>query len=87
MPGRFIKHIDCGCVVIAIMVGVETTENRQRIMLGGHQHLTICDKCRILEDSGDDTLYDMWMNDAYAYGDSTDDWIPCSDNPYIINKK
>ena len=29
--------------------------------LGGHKHFTICEKCK--QENGNDTLYDMWMND------------------------
>ena len=32
-------------------------------MLGGHNHLFICDICKKIEDNNEDTLYDMWMND------------------------
>ena len=31
--------------------------------LGGHKHLTICDKYKQYEENGNDTLYDMWLNE------------------------
>lgn len=32
-------------------------------MLGGHDHLTICDICKKKKDCNKDILYDMWIND------------------------
>jgi hypothetical protein len=32
-------------------------------ILGGHNHLIICDICKKMEDLDIDTLHDMWIND------------------------
>ena len=63
MVRQYIKTKVCGCVIKAISVGVKNTTDGKMYMLGGHNHLIICDICKKLEDSDEDTLYDMWMND------------------------
>jgi hypothetical protein len=62
MPKQYLKIKECGCIVKAISCGIKVTDNGNMYVLGGHNHYTICDKCK--EDETDnDTLYDMWMND------------------------
>lgn len=63
MTRQFIKTIDCGCVVKAITCGVKNLHNGQMYMLGGYNHLIICDICKKKEDCNEDTLYNMWIND------------------------
>jgi len=63
MARQYIKTKVCGCVIKAISVDVKNTSDGKMYMLGGHNHLIICDICKKLEDSDEDTLYDMWMND------------------------
>jgi hypothetical protein len=63
MPKQYIKTKDCGCVIKTISCGIEKTNNGDMYMLGGHAHLIICVDCKKKEDLGEDTLYDMWMND------------------------
>jgi len=60
MPKKFHKIKECGCIIQAITCGIS---NDKMYLLGGHNHYTICDKCKQDEESGDDTLYDMWIND------------------------
>ena len=61
MPKRFFKTLNCGCVVVSITCGIqENTENNIMYLLGGHMHHIICDKCKQIEEEGDeDILYDM----------------------------
>jgi hypothetical protein len=63
MPRQYIKTKDCGCVIKTISCGVKNTSNSKMYMLGGHNHLIICDICKQKEDLNEDTLHDMWMND------------------------
>ena len=63
MPKSFLKTKSCGCVVRAITCGTTNTHNGRMYLIGGHIHLTICDKCKQAEENDDDTLYDMWIND------------------------
>lgn len=60
MPKQFRKIKECGCIVKAISSGIKVTDNGNMYLLGGHNHYTICDKCK---QDDNDTLYDMWMND------------------------
>ena len=63
MPSQYIKTKNCGCVIKAIECGIKNTSDGKMYMLGGHNHLIICDICKKIEDLNDDTLHDMWMND------------------------
>lgn len=71
MPKTFIKTKDCGCIVMSLMVGIEPTNNGNIYLLGGHNHITICNTCKECEENEDDTLYGMWKNDnitdAFGY--------------------
>jgi hypothetical protein len=62
MPG-FIKTKDCGRVIIAVAYRVKNNSDSKMYILGGHNHLSICDICKKMEDDEVDTLYDMWIND------------------------
>ena len=42
----FIKTKDCGCVIIAIVCGVKNNSDSKMYILGGHNHLSICDICK-----------------------------------------
>jgi hypothetical protein len=63
MPRQYIKTKDCGCVVKAITCRIENTSDGKMYVLGGHNHLTICNICKKKEDLNEDTLRDMWIND------------------------
>ena len=63
MARQYIKTKDCGCVIKAITCGIKNTSDGKMYMLGGHNHLIICDICKKMEDLNEDTLYNMWMND------------------------
>jgi len=73
MPKKFYKIKECSCIVKAISCGIKITDNGNIYLLGGHNHYTICDKCRQDEETGNDTLYDindtlydMWINDNFT---------------------
>jgi hypothetical protein len=74
MARQYIKTKDCGCVIKAISVGIKNTTDGKMYMLGGHDHLIICDICKKMEDSDGDTLYDMWMNDNLTNDLSYSGW-------------
>lgn len=74
MARQYIKTKVCGCVVKAISVGVKNTIDGKMYILGGHNHLSICDICKKMEDSDKDTLYDMWMNDNLTNDFSYEGW-------------
>jgi len=61
MPKKFHKIKECGCIIQAITCGC--INNDKMYLLGGHKYYIICDKCKQDEESGNDTLYDMWIND------------------------
>lgn len=68
MPKTFFKEMDCGCIVEAMVCGIEPGEGDgergQRFVLGSHQHVKICEKCKALEEEQEqDTLHDMWKTD------------------------
>lgn len=63
MPRLFIKTRDCGCIVEAMLCGIETTDRGKMYLIGSHNQITICDKCKQDEENEIDTLYDMWMSD------------------------
>ena len=63
MPTQYIKTKDCGCVIKAITCGIKNTSHGKMYMLGGHNHLIVCDICKKMEDLNEDTLYDMWTDD------------------------
>ena len=74
MARKYIKTKDCGCVIKAISVGIKNTTDGKMYMLGGHNHLIICDICKKMEDSNEDTLHDMWMNDNLTNDFSYEGW-------------
>jgi hypothetical protein len=80
MLKKFIKTKSCGCVVKATSFGIKNTPDGKMYMLGGHEHLTMCDICIKMEDLNDDTLYDMWMND-----DITNDFMYAEWKQYKTN--
>jgi len=63
MPRKYIKTKDCGCVIITIACGVKNNSDCKMYLLGGHEHLIICDICKKMVTDDDDLLYDMWIND------------------------
>lgn len=64
MTKTFIKTKYCGCVVMAILCGINHTPNGEMYSIGGHNHFIICDKCKYEEKENDtDTLHNMWLND------------------------
>jgi len=76
MPG-FIKTKDCGCVIIAIVCDVKKNSDSKMYILGGHNHLSICDICKKMEDEDVDTLYDMWINDNMTNDFGYAEWKLC----------
>lgn len=79
MTRQYIKTKDCGCVVKAIMCGVKDYPNCKMYMLGGHNHLIICDICKKQENNDEDTLYDMWINDNMTNDFRYAEWKPYDD--------
>lgn len=63
MPKIFIKNRYCGCVVSAIVCEIKEKPNGVLYMLGCHNHVNICTKCKQNEENEEDTLRDMWIND------------------------
>ncbi len=63
MTKQYIKTKECGCVVKAITCGIKNTSDGRMFILGGHNHLIMCDNCKKKEDNDEDTLHDMWIND------------------------
>jgi hypothetical protein len=61
---QYSKTKECGCVIKAISCGIKNNPDGKMYLLGGHDHLIICDNCKKIEDHNeDDTLHDMWTND------------------------
>ena len=59
MPKLFHKLKECGCIIEAMVCGI----NKDKMyMLGGHKHFTICKTCK-QDENEQDTLYDMWRMD------------------------
>lgn len=85
MPKHFMKTKSCGCIVKAVSVGAKKEDNKLLYLLGGHNHLKVCDKCNELEESGVDTLYDMWTVDNIADGSGKDGW-KINPNLYLSKK-
>lgn len=63
MSKQFLKRKECGCVVRAFVCGITTTDKGNMYLIGGHCHFTICKLCKQSEETGNDTLHDMWMSD------------------------
>ena len=63
MPKLFYKIKECGCIIKTITCGIKIIDKEKMYLIGGHDHLTICNKCKQDEEKGYDTLHDMWMND------------------------
>jgi hypothetical protein len=74
MPKHFMKTIACGCVIRVLSVGTKLEDNKVLYLIGGHDHIKICEKCREDESDGIDTLWDMWKNDCYTDGTENDGW-------------
>lgn len=72
------KTRSCGCVVKTTSVGIKRENNKVLYLLGGHQHLEICEKCSEEEKNDIDTLHDMWKNDSYTDDSGNDGWEECS---------
>lgn len=70
MTNTFIKKRECGCVVMATMCGIETTEDDERVMLDGHKYLMVCEACNTGQDAMCD---DTWR---YTHKDGTNGWVP-----------
>ena len=49
MSKRFFKTKECSCIVFAIICDVKHTEKGKMYSIGGHNHFTICKKCKELE--------------------------------------
>ena len=61
---KFFNIKECSCIVFAYVFETKHIEKGKMYFLGAHDHLTICNKCKELEEINDeDTLYDMWYND------------------------
>ena len=72
MPVTFLKTKACGCIVRTIVCGI----NKDKMFLiAGHKHVIICEKCKLDEENGDDTLYDMWTNDNITDRFGFNEWI------------
>lgn len=81
MPKNFIKTKSCGCVVRAISVGIKReVDNKVLYLIGGHNHIKICENCNEHEVNGDDTLHDMWTYDNITDGSGNDGWKEFSYN-------
>lgn len=63
MIREFIKNKDCGCIVKAIICSIKNTPDGEMYLLGGHNHLIMCDNCKKIEENDQDTLRNMWLND------------------------
>ena len=77
MPKHFMKTKSCGCVVKATSVGIKKENNTVLYLIGGHNHIKICEKCNQYKNNGIDILYDMWDDDI-TDGSGNDRWIECS---------
>lgn len=75
MARLYKKTKQCGCVIKAITCGVKNNLNSKMYMLGGHNHLIICDICKKKENN-EDTLYDMWTNDNITNDFGYAGWKP-----------
>jgi hypothetical protein len=77
MPKHFMKTKICGCVVKTTSVGIKKENNTILYLIGGHNHIKICEKCNQYKNNGIDILYDMWDDDI-TDGSGNDGWIECS---------
>ena len=68
------KTKSCGCVVKTTSVGIKMIDNKVLYMIGGHDHIKICEKSNEDDANDVDTLYDMWMNDNMTDGSGNDGW-------------
>ena len=80
MPKHYMKTKSCGCIVKAVSVGIKREDRKVLYLIGGHNHLKICEKCNEQEENGIDTLHDMWINDCITDGSGNDGWEECSYN-------
>jgi hypothetical protein len=74
MPRQYIKTKDCGCVIKAIACNIKNNPDGKMYILGGHNHLIICDNCKKMEDCDEDTLYNMWTNDNMTNDSGYAEW-------------
>ena len=63
MAKQYIKTKLCGCVIKAISVSVIHNPDGKMYILGGHDHLIICDSCKKMEDNNKDTLHYTWLSE------------------------
>ena len=67
----YIKTIPCGCIIETLVFGIN---KENKYLLGSHQHLFICEKCKRKqsEQKSKDLLFFMWKNDYltddFGYG-------------------
>jgi hypothetical protein len=80
MPSQYIKKKDCGCVIKAISCDIKNTSDGKMYILGGHNHLIICDICKKMEDLDIDSLHDMWINDNMTNDFMYAEWKQYDDN-------
>ena len=62
MIREFIKNKDCGCIVKAIIFSIKNTPDGEMYLLGGHNHLIMCDICKKIEENDEDTLKKHLLN-------------------------
>jgi hypothetical protein len=71
----FQKRLPCGCIIEAFVFELDK-KNNNMYMLGSHQHVHICNTCKIkkenLSEEENDILYDMWTyhnrTNDFGYG-------------------
>lgn len=61
---KFVKTKECSYIVVTTIFESKHIKKGKMYFLGAHDHLTICNKYKELEEINDeDTLYDIWYND------------------------
>ena len=80
MVKLFIKTKNCGCVIKAISFDIKNTSDSKMYLLGSHDHLTICDICKKIEENDEDTLHDMWLKDNITNDNGYADWKEFKNN-------
>lgn len=63
MPKHFLKTKECGCIVKTSSTSVKIINKISMYLIGGHNHIKICEECQKEENNGTDTLHEMWMFD------------------------
>ena len=74
MVHKFVKTKECGCIIESIFCGTKQTIKGKMYLIGGHKHLTMCNKCKEDEENGEDTLFDMWLSDNVTNDDKYGGW-------------